>query len=98
MTVDFEALRPRLGELCRKYGVIELSVFGSVARGDDGPDSDVDLLYVNDPDNVLGMEFFGLGEELEELLGRKVDLVPKDYLHWVIKDRVLTEARPLYAA
>lgn len=98
MTVDFEPLKPQLAELCHKYGVIELSVFGSVARGDDGPDSDVDLLYVNDPDNVLGMEFFGLGEELEELLGRKVDLVPKDYLHWVIKDRVLAEARPQYAA
>lgn len=98
MTVDLEALRPRLAELCRKYGVIELSVFGSVARGDDRPDSDVDFLYVNDPDNVLGMEFFGLGEELEELVGRKVDLVPKDYLHWVIKESILAEARPLYAA
>lgn len=66
-------------------------------QGDDGPDSDVDFLYVNDPDNVLGTEFFGLDEELQELLGRKVDLVPKHYLHWVIKDRVVA-ARPLYAA
>lgn len=40
----------------------------------------------------------GMQEELEELLGRQVDLVPKDYLHWVIKDRVLAEARALYAA
>lgn len=98
MSIDFEALAPQLAELCRRYGVVELFVFGSVARGDDRPNSDVDFLYVNDPENVLGMEFFGLQEELEALLGRKVDLVPKDYLHWVVKDRVLAEARPLYAA
>lgn len=98
MTIDFEPLQPRLAELCEKYGIAELSVFGSVARGDDRPDSDVDLLYVRGPDSILGMEFFGMREELEELLGRKVDLVPKDNLHWVIKDRVLADARPVYAA
>jgi len=54
VSIDFEALAPKLAALCRRYGVIELSVFGSVARGDDGPESDVDFLYVNDPENVLG--------------------------------------------
>lgn len=98
MSIDFEALRPQLAALCRRYGVAELSVFGSVARGEDRPDSDVDFLYLNDPHNVLGLEFFGLQEKLEELLGRPVDLVPKDGLHWVIRDRVLAEARILYAA
>lgn len=98
MTVDFEALRPELERLCRKYDVVELSVFGSVARGDDGPDSDVDFLYVSDPKSSLGWEFYTLPEELEQLMGRPVDLVPKKYLHRVIRDRVLADAKVLYAA
>lgn len=98
MSVDFDALRPRLAELCREYGVAELSVFGSVARGDDRPGSDVDLLYVPTPDNDLGWEFFRLADELAALLGREVDLVPKGGLHWVIRDRVLGEAKAVYAA
>jgi len=98
LSIDFDSLQPQLSELCRRYGIAELSVFGSVARGDDRPDSDVDFLYVRGADSVLGLAFFGMQEELEELLGRQVDLVPKDYLHWVIKDRVLAEARALYAA
>jgi predicted nucleotidyltransferase len=43
---EIKALGLRLAELCQKYGIAELSVFGSVARGDARPDSDVDLLYV----------------------------------------------------
>lgn len=98
MNVDFEALAPALAELCRKYGIAELSVFGSAARGEDQPDSDVDFLYVRAPDSVMGMSFFGMQEELEQLLGRHVDLMPQDYLHWLIKDRVLAGARRVYAA
>lgn len=98
MSIDFEQLKPQLAALCQKYGIAELSVFGSVARGDDRPDSDIDFLYVRGAESVMGMAFFGMQEELEELLGRKVDLVAKDYLHWVIKDRVLADARAVYAA
>jgi predicted nucleotidyltransferase len=46
---EIKALGLRLAELCQKYGIAELSVFGSVARGDARPDSDVDLLYVRVP-------------------------------------------------
>jgi uncharacterized protein len=99
--IDFEALRPQLEELCRKWGIAELSVFGSVARGDARPDSDVDLLYVSAPAGVAGSALAFLTEAPEEfarVLGRPVDLVPKTGLHWVIKDRVLAESRVLYAA
>lgn len=98
MTVDFEALGPQIAQLCCKYGIEELSVFGSVARGEDTADSDIDLLYVITPDNNLGWEWFDIYEEIEALLGRKVDLVPKSGLHWVIRDRVLGDARVVYAA
>ncbi len=95
---EIEALGTRLGELCRKYGIAGLAVFGSVARGDAGPDSDVDLLYVRVPGNDLGMAYFDLQEDLERLFGRRVDLVAKDGLHRVIRDQVLADAQVLYAA
>lgn len=99
MTLDeIRAMGLRLAELCQKYGIAELSVFGSIARGDERADSDVDLLYVRLPGNDLGMSYFALQEDLEELFGRRVDLVPKDGLHRAIRDRVLDDARVLYAA
>jgi uncharacterized protein len=99
LTLDeIQGMGLRLAELCQEYGIAELSVFGSVARGDSGPDSDVDLLYVRVPGNDLGMSYFALQDDLEELFGRPVDLVPKDGLHRVIRDRVLADAQVLYAA
>ena len=78
MTLDeIEAMGPRLAELCQKYGIAELSVFGSVARGDARPDSDVDLLYVRVPGNDLGMSYFALQDDLEKLFGRPVQPSPE---------------------
>ena len=99
MTLDeISALEPQLAELCKKYGIAELAVFGSVARGDERPDSDVDLLYVRLPGNDLGMSYFAFQEDLERLFGSSVDLVPKDGLHRAIRDQLLGDARTLYAA
>lgn len=95
---DLRSAHTEIARLCAKYGVVELSVFGSTARGDAGEDSDVDLLYVRGPEAARGLAFFGLRHELEALLGHRVDLVPKDGLHWVIKDQVLGDAEVLYAA
>jgi uncharacterized protein len=90
----------RIAELCREYGVIELEIFGSVARGESTENSDIDFLYVlSDPS--IGMRFFQFQRRLAEVLGRDaedVDLVPKNYLNRVIRDEVLAEARPVYAA
>ncbi|MEU9832196.1 nucleotidyltransferase family protein [Streptosporangium sp. NPDC048047] len=97
--MDFDAVERRLTELCRRFGVSELSVFGSAARGEDRPDSDIDLLYVHTEGASLGLfELMALQEELEDLFGRPVDLVAKRYLNETIKDRVLHDARVLYAA
>lgn len=98
MSIDFAKIAPRLAELCEKYGIAELAVFGSVARGEDRPDSDVDLLYVLRPGTRMGLEFSAFQEELEELLGRKVDVVSEEGLHWVLRDQVLDDAQVLYAA
>jgi len=86
----------RIAEICRRYGVTELAVFGSAVRDDFGPDSDVDFRYVlSDPS--IGWEIVDFHDELEELLHRSVDIVPKNFLHWVIRDRVLAEAQVVYA-
>jgi predicted nucleotidyltransferase len=99
VSLQFDAVHDQIAELCRRYGIAELSVFGSVARGDDRPDSDVDLLYVSASDSTSSLwELWKLRDELTQLLGRKIDLVSKDNLHWVIRDRVLNEAMPVYAA
>ena len=88
----------RLREVCRRYGVVHLDVFGSVARGEADPNSDIDLLYVISPQARLGFGIFDLENELSDIFGRKVDLVSKNYLHPLLRDNVIAEARELYAA
>lgn len=92
--VDLE----RLSEVCERYGVASLEVFGSVARGDNRPDSDLDLLYVLRPGARLGFKLFDLEDELAALFGRPVDLVGRHAINKYIRAQVLTDAQPLYAA
>lgn len=73
-----EPPREAIGAICRKHPVRELSVFGSVPRDDFGPDSDVDFLVVFKPGaRVSPIELIGMQHELQDLLGRRVDLVSK---------------------
>lgn len=87
-----------LSAVCERYGVAELAVFGSVARGEAGPGSDVDVLYVLREGVHLGWAINDLADDLEEVLGRPVDLVSKRALHRRLKDAVLAEAQVVYAA
>lgn len=88
-----------LADLCRRYHVRELSLFGSSARGEMQPDSDIDLLVDFLPDAEIDLvDFAGLMLELSHLLGRKVDLVSKSGLKPLIRASVIGEARLLYAA
>lgn len=86
--------REQILELCQKHGVYDLRVFGSLARGEESEQSDVDFLVEVGP---VHSPWFpaGLVADLEDLLGVPVDVVTQDSLHWYIKDRVLEEARPL---
>lgn len=87
-----------LAEICRRYHVRELSLFGSVLRDDFRDDSDIDVLVEFEPDARIGLfKYFDLQEELEELFGRKVDLVEKHGLKRVIRDDVLASSRVIYA-
>ena len=90
--------RRRLADVCDRYGVAELHLFGSVARNTAGHESDIDLLYVLAPGHHLGFSINRLEDDLAELFGRPVDLVSKAALHAAIRDDVLAEAQELYAA
>jgi hypothetical protein len=88
-----------LAALCSRYHVRELSLFGSAARGEARPDSDVDLLVVFEEGARVGLlALAALQRELSDLLGRRVDLVPKDGLKPALREEVLSEAEVLYAA
>ena len=88
----------RLAEICDAYGIAELELFGSAASNTAVPSSDIDLLYTMSPGRTLGWEIEDLADDLAELFERPVDLVARRALHARLRDRVLAEARPLYAA
>lgn len=84
--------REEILRICAKYGARNVRVFGSVARGEGGEDSDLDLLVEFEPGRSL-LDHAGLVVELEELLGCKVDVVSEKGLHWLLRRRILKEAR-----
>jgi hypothetical protein len=89
----------RISAICARYPVKELAVFGSHARGDATPESDVDFLVEFREGAGVGLlEYAALMRELSEALGMKVDLVSKRGLKPLIRDSVLGEARLAYAA
>ncbi|GLY71468.1 nucleotidyltransferase family protein [Amycolatopsis taiwanensis] len=88
----------RLSQICARYGIATLRVFGSVARGDDTSSSDIDILYELQPGTKLGWKIEDLNRELTDLFGRPVDLVSKKSLHPLLRDTAINESRRLYAA
>ena len=86
--------REEILRLAAMHGARNVRVFGSVARGDAGPASDVDILVEFEPERSL-LDHVALLQDLEDLLGRRVDLVAERTLHWYIRDRVTAEAVPL---
>jgi predicted nucleotidyltransferase len=88
-----------LAEVCRRYNVKELSVFGSAVRGEMRPDSDIDMMVEFEPGARVGLiKFESLAEELETLAGRRVDLVTRRGLKPWVRPAVLKDARVVYAA
>ncbi len=91
-----ELVRTKRGEilaLAKQYGAYNVRVFGSVARGEAGPTSDVDLLVDLQPE--VGLDYIALWQDLQDLLGRDVDLVTEQGLPPYLRLRVLKEAVPL---
>jgi predicted nucleotidyltransferase len=102
-----EIVQERLGvepgpieAFCRKWRIRELSLFGSLLRDDFRPDSDVDLLVVFEPDERWDLwDIMAMETELQQLFGRKVDLVEKRALKNPFRRyEILTTRQVLYAA
>jgi uncharacterized protein len=96
---EIEIAIAELAELCQHYQVRELSLFGSAARGEMAPGSDIDLLVEFLPGHRMGLfEFLELQARLTAVLGRRVDLVSKRGLKPRVRPEVLRDAKLLYAA
>lgn len=86
--------RRRIREVATRHGASNVRLFGSTARGEDGPDSDIDLLvHLDRPVGLLGLA--RLQHDLEEILGAPVDLVPDDGLKPDVRAAVDRDAVPL---
>jgi uncharacterized protein len=91
---EVERKREQILRICERHGAANVRVFGSVVRGEAGMDSDLDLLVELGGPRTLWWPG-GIVAELEDLLGRRVDIVTEAALHPLIRDAVLREARPL---
>ena len=85
----------KLAALCARLGIRRLSVFGSVARGEERPESDLDLL-AEFADGVTLLDLVRAEHELADELGRRVDLLTPAALSPHLRDRIQREARVLY--
>ena len=97
---EIEISESQLAELCRKWKVTELSLFGSILRDDFGPDSDIDVLVVFQPDAPWSLwDLLDMREELHDLFGRTIDLVEKEALRNPFRRyEILKNHKVLYAA
>jgi predicted nucleotidyltransferase len=89
-----EERRDDIVSIAARHGARNVRLFGSVARGEDGPDSDVDLLVDTGPTTSSWFPA-GLILDLEQILGRPIEIVTDQGLSPLIKERVLKEAIPL---
>jgi uncharacterized protein len=89
-----EGKRDEILRTANQHGAHSIRVFGSVARGEAGPDSDIDFLVEMEDGRSL-LDLGRLLVELQDLLGRRVDIVEPEGLRWYVRDRILEEAVPL---
>ena len=90
--------KEKIAEFCKRNHIRRLSLFGSVLRGDFGPDSDIDFLVEFDPNYIPGLiRLAGMEIELTEILGHKVDMRTPQDLSRYFRDDVLNSAEVQYA-
>lgn len=86
--------RDAILQLAMQHGIENVRVFGSVVRGEDRPDSDIDFLISLEEGGGIS-EWFDFWHGVEDLLGKKIDVAIEKNLHWFIKPQILAEATPL---
>jgi len=96
MTTDqlVKSKRDEILRIAARHGARNVRIFGSVARGEADEASDIDFLVEMEPGRSL-LDLGGLVFDLETLLGRKVDVVTENGLYWLLRRRIVKEARPL---
>ncbi|MGC8514002.1 MAG: helix-turn-helix domain-containing protein [Acidimicrobiales bacterium] len=87
--------RERVWRLAVAHGAQRVLVFGSVARGGDDAESDLDLIVEIPPDRLRLLDLIELGHEISDALGVEVDIATPEMLKRSIRNQVLAEARPL---
>ena len=92
MTIDRN--REEILRIAAHHGARNVRVFGSVARGEDRSDSDLDLLVEMEDERSL-LDLVGLEQDLEALLQRKVDVLTDESIHPALRQRITAEARAL---
>jgi predicted nucleotidyltransferase len=94
LSINIEELSGQILPVLKRFGVKKAAIFGSLARGEGGKESDVDILVEFEPGKSL-LDLAGLKIELEEALGRRVDVLTYNSLHPLLKDRILKEQKPI---
>lgn len=92
--MDIQQKRDEIIDVALRHGARNIRLFGSVARGEDRPETDLDLLVEMAPDRSF-LDLVALSQDLEELLHRKVDVLTDASLHPALRQGILAEARPL---
>ena len=93
--ITIDEIKQKVSPIFKQYGVESAGVFGSVARGESREDSDIDLLVkLHNPVSLL--TFFKFNDELENILGRKVDLVTMNSLNRHVKPYALADLKNFY--
>jgi len=90
MRTDLHAISRKIVPILKRYGAKKAGLFGSCVRGDSSDKSDIDILVDIDKDISL-LDFVGLKLEIEESLGRKIDLVEYDTIKPILKKRIIKE-------
>jgi len=88
---DILAYRLQIIEIAAAHGAHHVRLFGSLARGEQAASSDIDLLVQMDDDRSL-VDQVAIMQDIQDLLGTRVDVVPEDALHQAIRSQVLKEA------
>ena len=92
-----ERLKEKILPILKKYGIKKAALFGSFARGEQKPDSDIDILVkFKDRENKTLLDLVGLELELVDVLNRKVDVLTYNSIHPLLKDYILKEQVVFY--
>ena len=93
--MNIQSIQSTTASIFQKYNVRRAALFGSAARGDDRPDSDIDVL-VELPERASLFDFINLQLDLEDALGKKVDLIEYIMIKPALKSFILNDQKPIY--